>query len=409
MPLDRLQQTLLDNIATLGREGRRKEPERIVREVIPAKTPFGPRYLLQGEGDKPFLRMNSNDYLGLSKHPKLIEAEEHSVRRFGVGPGAVRFISGTYSLHAELERQLALFHGREAAMIYSSAYAAVVSVITSLTTPETVIISDELNHNCIINGMRMARPLEKYIYRHCDLGDLKARLQACVGKARRVLVISDGIFSMRGVYAPLAEISGIVQHYDPHFPENVLLLVDDSHGVAAFGETGRGTEEFTGAKADLLMGTLGKGFGVNGGYVVGPRWMVEYLREVAPMYVYSNPITPPEAAAAKASLELVQSPEGQRRIAHLHQMTQRLRQGLKERGLETLEGAHPIIPLMVRDNARTTALVRFLHQNGILATAIGYPVVPKGDESIRFQVAADHTEADIDQVLQALGRFSAIA
>jgi glycine C-acetyltransferase len=181
--------------------------------------------------------------------------------------------------------------------------------------------------------------------------------------------------------------------------------VDDSHGVAAFGETGRGTEEFTLSKADVLVGTLGKGFGVNGGYVVGPRWMVDYLREVAPMYVYSNPITPPEAAAANASLELVQGPEGQHRIAHLRQMTQRFRQGLKERGLETLEGAHPIVPLMVRDNARTATLVRFLRENGILATAIRYPVVPKGDESIRFQVAADHTEVDIGQVLQALESF----
>jgi glycine C-acetyltransferase len=403
MPLNRLSAVLRPSLETLEQEGRRKGHETVVVGILPPQGDRGPRYLLQGYGDKPFIRMNSNSYLGLSRHPALKNAEEEAIEHFGVGPGAVRFISGTHAPHIELEGHLAAFHGREAAMIFSSAYATVLSVVVPLTTDQTVLISDELNHNCIINAVRLARPLEKLIYKHLDLDNLEQALQkaAALG-ARRVLVITDGVFSMRGSHAPLAEIARLVEQYDERFAENAILIVDDSHGVGAFGATGRGTEEHTAAQADVLIGTLGKAFGVNGGYVVGAADLIAYLRETSPMYIYSNPITPGEAAAAVAALKLVQAPEGQQRLQHLSAMTERFRQGLLSLGYESFPGAHPVVPLLLRDAARTNRLVGFLREQGVLATAIVYPVVPKGEASIRFQISAEHTQCDVDEVLGIL-------
>jgi glycine C-acetyltransferase len=318
----------------------------------------------------------------------------------------VRFISGTYRQHVDLEAALADFHGREAGMIFSSAYATMVGILVPLISPETAVVSDELNHNCIINAMRLARPKSKHIYRHNDVAALREALEeAADGGARRAVVVTDGIFSMRGDHAPLAQIEAVVRDLDGRFPENAILLVDDSHGVGAFGATGRGTEEHTGTRADLLVATLGKALGVNGGYVVGSRTVTAYLRETAPMYIYSNPITPAEAAAAGKALEILRSAEGQERLAHLKAMTRRFEEGLLRLGFETIPGEHPVTPLMVRDTDRTTALVAHLRKNGILATGLKFPVVPRGDESIRFQISAEHTPLDVDSTLEVLASF----
>jgi glycine C-acetyltransferase len=337
-----------------------------------------------------------------------MRAEEEATRRFGAGPGAVRFISGTYDAHVRLERRLAAFHGREAAMVFSSAYASVVSTIVPLVTPETVLISDELNHNCIINAMRLARPAGKDVYGHLDLVELDARLTEWKGKAKRALVVTDGIFSMRGDHAPLDEIVAICRAHDDDYQENVVLLADDSHGVGAFGRTGRGTEEYTNSPpVDVLVGTLGKAFGVNGGYVAANASTVRFLRETSMMYIYSNPITVGEAAAALKSLEIVDSPEGLRRLERLRALTKRFETGLADAGIETIPGAHPVVPLMIRDTKRTRDLVRYLFEHGVLVTGLAYPVVPRGDEEIRTQVNADHTEADVDHVLDLLRAYEA--
>ncbi|HSJ25193.1 MAG TPA: pyridoxal phosphate-dependent aminotransferase family protein [Longimicrobiales bacterium] len=409
MPLNRITDVLRTHVADLEEKGTAKGAESVVAEVIPPQGERGPRFRLEGEGEREFIRMNSNSYLGMSLRPAIIEAEEKAASKYGAGPGAVRFISGTYDSHTALEQRLAGFHGRDAAMIFSSAYATVLSTIVPLTTDRTVLISDELNHNCIINAMRLARPLGKEVYRHSDMAELRSALErASQTGAARAIVVTDGIFSMRGDHAPLDEVMALAEEFDARFEENVVVVVDDSHGVGAFGRTGRGTEEYCDCPpCDVLVGTLGKAFGVNGGYVTSNAAVVQFLRETSPMYIYSNPITPAEAAAALAALEMLDSAEGVALLQRLRSLTKRFENGLVELGFEIIPGEHPVVPLMVRDTARTRSLVKHLRANGVLATGLAFPVVPKGDEEIRFQVNADHTESDIDAVLEVLTRFEA--
>jgi glycine C-acetyltransferase len=394
-------------VDALVEAGTAKGDETVVVGVRAAEGERGPRFLLAGEGNREFLRLNSNSYLGMGLRPEVVRAEEEATRAYGAGPGAVRFISGTYVAHVDLERELALFHGREAAMVFSSAYGTILSTITPLVSDETLLISDELNHNCIINAMRLARPAGKAIYRHNDTVGLEQALEEWKGRARRALVVTDGVFSMRGDHAPLDRIMEICVRHDSAYEENVVCVVDDSHGVGAFGATGRGTEEYTASgPVDVLVGTLGKAFGVNGGYVVAGADTIRFLRESSQMYIYSNPITAGEAAAALASLRIVASPEGSALLARLRTLTARFERGLERLGIETIPGEHPVVPLMIRDTARTRDLVRYLRQNGVLVTGLTYPVVPLGEEEIRAQVNADHTEADIDRVLELLGAYA---
>jgi glycine C-acetyltransferase len=401
-----LEEVLGLELGELRERGTLKGAESVVTAVIPPDGERGPRFRLAGDTEREFVRMNSNSYLGLSLRQELIEAEEEAARCFGTGPGAVRFISGTYQVHVDLEARLAAFHDRQAGMVFSSAYATTMGVLPALITAETAVISDALNHNCIINAMRLARPGAKYVYDHLDLSDLKDKLEAAVGSQRRAVVVTDGIFSMRGDWAPLPEIIELARSYDSRFEENVVVVIDDSHGVGAFGKTGRGTEEFTGSdRADVLVATLGKAFGVNGGYVVGGERLIGYLREKSAFYIYSNPITPAEASASLRALELVDSPQGIELLEHLRAMTARFEQGLLDLGFETIPGEHPVVPLMVRDTARTSSLVEHLKRHGVLATGLNFPVVPKGDEEIRFQISADHTPYDIDFTLGVLGSF----
>ena len=406
MPLDRLTKVLRDHVADLDEKGTAKGAESVVTKAIPPSGDRGPRFLLEGEGEKEFLRMNSNSYLGMSLRPEVMKAEEEGTAQYGAGPGAVRFISGTYDVHTRLEAALAAFHGREEAMIFSSAYATVMGTISPLVTKETALISDELNHNCIINAARLSRPKAKVVYPHLDMASLEKSLEEFKGKVDRALVITDGIFSMRGDHAPMDEIMALAEKHDDAYPENVVVVMDDSHGVGGFGETGRGSEEYTNsAPVDVLVGTLGKAFGVNGGYVTSNAALIRFLRESAPFYIYSNPITPGEAKAALASLALLDSARGRELLVHLRALTKRFDDGLGTLGMETIPGEHPVVPLMVRDTAKTNALVEHLYSNGVLATGLAYPVVPRGDEEIRFQINADHTAQDVDKVLEILGSF----
>lgn len=403
MSVNNIERVLSQTLTELKNEGRLKGKEFIITKVKKPEGNKGPRYFLKGKGEQEFIRMNSNSYLGMSLRDEIIKVEEKTTKEYGVGPGAVRFISGTFQPHRELEKKLASFHQRDDAMLFSSAYSTMVGILTPLITSDTIVISDELNHNCIINALRLARPKDKKIYPHLNMNELEDRIKDSIDKAKRLLIVTDGIFSMRGDYAPLDIISHLSQKYDQKFPENIMVIVDDSHGIGAYGKTGRGTEEYTKAKGvDILVGTLGKAFGVNGGYVTSNQTIITYLRETAPMYIYSNPISPAEASAALKSLEILDSDQGKEILLHLHQMTKKFEKGLLNLGYEIIESDHPIVPLMVRDTRKTTELVKHLIKNGILATGLNYPVVPKGDEEIRLQINADHTPYDIDYTLSVL-------
>jgi len=404
--LKKLNRTLTDEVRALESEGRAKAPERVIVGYLEPAGGRGPRYRLAG-ADADFIRMNSNSYLSLSNHPALIAAADDATREFGVGPGAVRFIDGTFSHHVELERRVAAFVGRPAARIFNSAYTANLGQALAIATPRTLWIGDELNHNSIIRAMRIAGvPKEnRAIYAHNDMDELSRLLDEVPDGMQRVVVIFDGIFSMRGDCAPIDEIDRRLEPHRERFAEGLVTVVDDSHGIGAYGRTGRGTEEHTGARADLVIGTFGKAFGVNGGFVASSPEVIEAIRQKSDTYIYTNPLGVADCAAALAALDLVDGPEGRERLAHLHARIAQFRAGLDRLGWESIPGPHPVVPLLVRDTQRARALVKHFFDHGVLVVGLTFPVVPRGNETIRFQVNAAHTEADITEVLDALERF----
>ncbi len=406
MTLERLDAALINEIEALEAEGRAKAPERVIVGYTPPEGERGPRYRLRGV-DRDFIRMNSNSYLSLSNHPRLIEAADRATHEFGVGPGAVRFIDGTFIHHVELEDRIARFLGRPAARIFNSAYTANLGLALAISSKRTYWIGDELNHNSIIRAMRIAAvPREnKAIFRHNEVRDLRRCLQQVPEGIDRVVVIFDGIFSMRGDNAPLDEIVKVCEPYRDRWPEGLVTVIDDSHGIGAYGATGRGTEEHTGARADIVVGTFGKAFGVNGGFVAASEAVVEAIRQKADTYIYTNPLSVADCAAATAALDIADGEEGRRRLQNLLDRTRQFREGISALGWESIPGPHPVVPLLVRDTARTRKLVQHFFDNGVLVVGLTYPVVPKGDETIRFQVNAAHTAADIDQVLGVLESF----
>lgn len=408
MPRHAFLQTLqkeLDRVDSLHVSKRR---ERVIsgftKEVSPKAIVDGKQYRV----------FNSNDYLGLRHEPQLLAAEHEAGKRFGTGPGAVRFISGTMSVHRELERATADFHGRKDAMVFSSAFATNLAVLhalikgqsaDSLVSAKTLVLSDALNHRSIIDGIRVAN-LEKEarpIFAHLDPAEAARILQENVGKYDRALVITDGVFSMLGEYQDLKALRRAIDPFDTQYPEGVWLVVDDAHGVGAFGPTGRGTEEMSGAQADVLIGTYGKAFGADGGYVTADETVIAYLREAAATYIYSNSISPGTAGAAKKALEIMSGPAGKKRLRNLEKNVSAMKTGLKKMGFSlAADSQHPIQPLLIGDPGKTKELVEKLFSRGIIATAISYPVVAKGKDEIRIQLSAVHTDEDIQAFLDAL-------
>lgn len=403
----KLDRTLATEIELLAAEGRAKPPERVIVEVIPPHGSRGFRYRLQGSS-REYLRMNSNSYLALSHHPAVLEAADRATRQFGAGPGAVRFIDGTYAPHLALEERIAHFVGMRAARIFNSAYTANCGFALTVADPASYWIGDRLNHNSLIRAMRIAAvpATQRAIYDHTDTAALARCLEAVPPGMERLLVVTDGIFSMRGDCAPLDRIRPLVDAQADRFRDGALLVVDDSHGIGAFGRTGRGAAEHTGTLPDVLVGTFGKAFGVNGGFVAGSATLVEAIRQRADTYIYTNPLSAADCAAAAAAIGVCDGPEGLARLARLAERVAQLRAGIAALGLESIPGPHPVVPLLVRDTARTERLVRHLFERGILAVGLTFPVVPRGEETIRFQVGAAHTEADIAELLAALAAFS---
>jgi glycine C-acetyltransferase len=406
MALENLDKALENELLALQDEGRAKPPERIITGYRAPAGEYGPRYLLKGETQQ-FLRMNSNSYLSLSNHPELIAAADKATHDCGVGPGAVRFIDGTYQYHIELEKRIAQFVSKPAAKIFNSAYTSNCGLALTIGSKKTHWIGDQLNHNSIIRAMRIAGVPSgnKGIYAHNDMDDLQRCLDNVGEDIERVIVIFDGIFSMRGDYAPIDEILKITTRYNDKFPEGVISVVDDSHGIGAYGATGRGTPEFSGGEPDIIIGTFGKAFGVNGGFIAASKTIIEAARQKADTYIYTNPLSVADCAAATKALDICDSDEGLQLLENLQLRTLQFRKGLDELGLESIPGPHPVVPLMVRDTAKTHGLVKHLFNNGILVVGLTFPVVPKGDETIRFQVNGAHTETDINYALSTLSTF----
>lgn len=403
MSTDKLDSALLSELEILSQEGRAKPPERVIRQYLPPQDSFGPRYHLEGS-DIEFLRMNSNSYLSLSQHPRLIEAADKATHEFGVGPGAVRFIDGTFTYHHDLERRIALFTDKPAAKIFNSAYTANCGLALSISTPKTHWIGDQLNHNSIIRAMRIAGvPRQnKGIFKHNDINDLRRCLDEVSADIERVVIIFDGVYSMRGDIAPIDEIIPLAKEYDNRFPEGIITVVDDSHGIGAFGKSGRGTPEYCTAYPDIIIGTFGKAFGVNGGFIAGSKTIIEAVRQKADTYIYTNPLSVADCAAAIAAVNICDSDEGLLFLKNLQNRQKQFREGLQNLGRETIDGPHPVIPLMVRSTAKTREMVMQLYNSGILVVGLTFPVVPKGDESIRFQINAAHSDKDIEFVLSTL-------
>ncbi len=407
MSLDRLNASLIADVTALEREGRAKAPERVINGYVPAAGDRGPRVTLSGQTGE-FLRMNSNSYLSLSHHPAMLHAADEAARVFGTGPGAVRFIDGTSVHHVALESRIAAFTGRPAAKAFNSAYTTVLGTAIALTGPDTYWIGDALNHNCIIRAMRIANiPSDRRaIFAHNDPADLARQLEAVPEGIGRVIVIFDGIFSMRGDAAPVQELLRVTAAHDARFRDGVITMMDDSHGIGAYGATGRGTEEHAGARVDVFIGTFGKAFGVNGGFVAASPELIEAVRQKADTYIYTNPLGAADAAAAVAAIDIADGADGRDRLANLAARTRQFRAGLDALGLESIAGPHPVVPLLVRSTDKVRAMVQGLFARGILAVGLTFPVVPKGDETIRFQINAAHTQADIRDVLEALAALS---
>ena len=356
---------------------------------------------------------NSNDYLGLRHHPALKKAERQASEIFGTGPGAVRFISGSLKVHRDLEKALAKFHRKDDAMVFSSSFATNMAVLfcliagqnkDSLVDSNAIVISDALNHRSIIDGIRVANlPKEqKAIFRHMEPSNLETILQVNKKIFKRALVVTDGVFSMLGEYQKLKEIRTVIDKYDKVYENGVLLVVDDAHGVGIAGKTGRGIEEVEGVKANVLIGTFGKAFGADGGYVVANQTIIDYLRESAATYIYSNSIPPGTAGAALKSIELLDSPAGKKLLENSKENVAYFKKRMKTAGyLFAADSSHPIQPVLIGDPVKTSALVGKFFKRNIIVTNISYPVVPKGRDEIRVQISAVHTKADIDELVKA--------
>lgn len=369
-----------------------------------------PQALIAG---KPYRIFNSNDYLGLRFHPQLKAAEHAASEEFGTGPGAVRFISGTLKVHRDLERAIASFHERDDAMVFSSAFATNLAVLfclikgqaaDSVVSGHTMVISDALNHRSIIDGIRVANlPKEqRFVFNHLDLDDLDRILSEQRGKFQRVIIVTDGIFSMLGEAQDLKKMRQVIDSHDSHFAEGILLVVDDAHGIGAMGKKGRGVEEVFHSKADVLIGTLGKAFGADGGYVTANQTIIDYLRESAATYIYSNSVSPGTAGAALASIQLLQSSAGEKLLDQLEHNREYFQKEMQKAGcVFAAHSMHPIQPILLGDATKTGKFKEVLFEKGILVTNINYPVVPKGRDEIRVQISAAHTKEDLNTFVDA--------
>ena len=347
-------------------------------------------------GGQPVLNFCANNYLGLADNPEIIAAAHATLDRWGYGLASVRFICGTQQIHKDLEARLSTFLGTDDTILYSSCFDANGGVFETLLGAEDAVISDELNHASIIDGIRLCKA-QRYRYKNNDMADLEAKLkEADAAKARFKLIATDGVFSMDGYIANLQAICDLADKY------GALVMVDDSHAVGFMGRTGRGTHEHCGVmdRVDILTGTLGKALGgASGGYVSGRKDIIALLRQRSRPYLFSNTLAPVIAAASLTTLDLITRSTALR--DKLEASTKYFRAGLTKAGLTIRPGTHPIVPVMLGDAALSQKFAARMLEKGIYVIGFFYPVVPQGQARIRTQVSAAHSQADLDRAIEA--------
>jgi glycine C-acetyltransferase len=383
---------LREELQSIRNEGRYKEERVIV-------TPQGARIRVQG--GREVLNFCANNYLGLSSHPRIVAAAKRALDDHGYGMSSVRFICGTQDLHKELERAAAAFLGMEDSILYVACWDANGGLFETLLGEQDAVVSDALNHASIIDGIRLCKAA-RFRYANADMNDLESRLkEARAGGARRVMIATDGVFSMDGNIAPLKEICELAQRHD------AMVMVDDSHATGFIGETGRGTPEHCGVqgKVDVITSTLGKALGgASGGFTASRKEIVEVLRNRSRPYLFSNTLPPPIAAGALEAFRLL-STTGDL-VRKLKENTKRFREGIAKAGFEVKPGVTPIVPIMLYDERKAHDMARALLEKGIYVIGFSYPVVPKGQARIRVQLSAAHAPEDIDRCVAAFAQVN---
>lgn len=377
----------MDKIGFLGEQVQELRNGGLYNTIRKIDGPQGSWLIVDGQR---VLNFCSNNYLGLANHPRLIVAAKAALDRYGIGPGAVRTIAGTMTLHEELEAKLAAFKGVEATISLQSGFVANTGVIPALVDKDDVIITDALNHASIIDGVRLARAGRK-IYAHADIFDLRVKLaEARAEGANHVLVITDGVFSMDGDIAPLDRIVDAADEFE------AMVMVDDAHGEGVLGRGGRGIVDHFGlhGRVEVEVGTMSKAFGVMGGYVAGPRALIDWLRQRARPFLFSSAVTPPDAAACLASIEIL---EGSTELVdRLWSNAARFKEAMSSAGFDIGHSETPITPVMLGDEKVAQEFSRRLFdEQAVFAQAIAYPTVQLGTARIRVMISAAHSEEDL--------------
>jgi glycine C-acetyltransferase len=391
MPNGNFDQRCRELIASLDQSGQRKP-------FYDITSPMRPVVRIKGKGE--VLVLCANNYLGLADHPEVIAAGIQGLKDYGAGTASVRFICGTLECHRKLESKIARFVGTETSLTYVSCWNANESLFPTLVGPEDAVLSDELNHASIIDGLRlMAKSVHKKVYRHSDVQQLESLLKETQSHPCR-WVVTDGVFSMEGDVARLPELVTLCRRYD------ALLVVDDSHGVGVLGKGGRGTHEHFDlmGQVDLFTGTLGKALGgAAGGYIAASKSAIEVLEQRARPSLFSNALPATVAYSAAKAIDVVESDPSI--VARLHANVKRIREGLAELGFECTPSPTAIIPIMIGDEAEAIRKSARLFELGVMVIGFGFPVVPKGQARLRVQVSAALTDAHIDQALDAFSKL----
>ena len=380
---------LQDELAGFKKEG-------VYKRLNYLDSPQGSRVKMEGRGDVVIL--SSNNYLGLSNVPEVVQAGKDGLEHWGAGTSSVRFICGTFTIHRELENALAKFVGCESALTYVSCWNANEGLCPTVLGESDIVISDQLNHASIIDSIRLAKAITKCqtaVYKHSDMADLEEKLRAA-GKARRKLIFTDGIFSMEGDIAKLPDLAALARKYD------AVLAVDDSHATGVLGTAGRGTAEHYGmlGEIDVITSTLGKALGgAAGGFTAGPVALTDYLTQRSRPQLFSNALPPTVAASALAAVRCIEAhPE---LVNQLHQNARYFREQLLSLGFKPLAGETPIVPVILGETAKAIHTSELLLAEGVFVTGFGYPVVPQGHARVRCQLSAAHTKDDLDFALRA--------